>query len=115
VITPQPRSPWWVETPDGGVRPATMEETTPLFGSLAGNDARRVARDEEPGVGVVSTVFLAMDHNWNPDPNAAPILYESMFFPAEGDEEYQRRYYTRAEALAGHAEMCRECLGRDPL
>lgn len=46
----------------------------------------------------VSTVFLALDHNFDYGP---PILYETMVFGGEYNGE-QERYSTRAEALKGH-------------
>lgn len=50
----------------------------------------------------VSTVFLGLDHSWGDGP---PLLYETMIFDGEGID-YQERYSTREEALAGHAHAC---------
>lgn len=61
-------------------------------------DRRRVARDAVGDV-EVSTVFLGIDHNWGGGP---PLLFETMIFGGKHDE-YQERYSTRAEAIAGHA------------
>jgi hypothetical protein len=61
-------------------------------------DAKRVALDEIGGVRV-STVFLGVDHNWGEGP---PLIYETMIFGGPHDD-YQERYSTREEALAGHA------------
>jgi hypothetical protein len=47
----------------------------------------------------VSTVFLGLDHNYSLD--GPPLLYETMIFGGEHDQ-YQERYATRDEALAGH-------------
>ena len=51
----------------------------------------------------VSTIFLGHDHNWRRafDPDATPVLFETMVFSDYGSS-LQRRYATRAEALAGH-------------
>lgn len=61
---------------------------------------RHLAKDELPGGILVSTVFLAMDHNFAG--KGDPILWETMIFGG-GPEDYQERYSTREEALAGHA------------
>lgn len=61
---------------------------------------RCVALDELPGGVVVSTVFLALDQAFGGGP---PILWETMLFVA-GEATTMRRYSSRGEALAGHAE-----------
>ena len=61
----------------------------------------RVARTAHGGV-IVSTVFLGLDHNWGDGP---PLLFETMVFGGEHDEE-QERYATWDEAVAGHEAMC---------
>lgn len=71
----------------------------------------------------VSTVFIGINYNWNPD--GPPLIFESMAFlqpkrcdiravmpdsPLIGDGEMQWRYSTRDQALAGHIAMVAECL-----
>lgn len=56
----------------------------------------RVAWDEIGGV-QVSTVFLGIDHNFFRE--GPPILFETMIFGDPNNEEFQRRYRTRAEAV----------------
>jgi hypothetical protein len=63
----------------------------------ARGDRRRVARDEI-GDAVVSTVFLGLDHSFGSGP---PLIYETMIFSGKHND-YQERYSTRDEALAGH-------------
>lgn len=58
---------------------------------------RQVAMDKLGDV-EVSTVFLGLDHSFG---GAAPILFETMIFGGPHDQ-YQDRYSTREEALAGH-------------
>lgn len=106
------RPRYWVETEGGGLEPGTLADMGRLYGTPEGNDARRVALDEEGGVSV-STVFLCLDHYYDAHPNRAPVLYETMVFGGAHDQD-QRRYCTREQALAGHAEVCREVLGREP-
>ena len=50
----------------------------------------------------VSTVFLGLDHSfpWNED--KTPVLWETMIFGGEHDQNYQERYSSYEEALEGH-------------
>ena len=54
----------------------------------------------------VSTVFLGLDHQWGDGP---PILWETMVFGGELDQE-QERYHTREETQAGHRAMIERVL-----
>lgn len=64
---------------------------------------RRVAVTHFGPEDFISTVFLGLDHNYNPfDPR--PILYETMVHTAEGWGD-QWRYRTREQALAHHAVL----------
>ena len=54
----------------------------------------------------VSTVWLGLDHNWNP--NGPPLIFETMVF--EHDlifEDLMCRYSTLAQAQRGHHLMVR--------
>ena len=51
----------------------------------------------------VSTVFLGIDHNFDPDSNQ-PVLFESMIFGGIHDG-YTRRYTTWDRAIEGHQEL----------
>lgn len=65
---------------------------------------RHVAEDQI-GDRWVSTVFMGLDHNFFGD--GPPLLFETMIFGGDADEEYgQWRYSTWEEAAAGHAEVC---------
>jgi hypothetical protein len=67
---------------------------------------RRVAVDERDGWRV-STIFLALDHNFiRPygSSDVDPILFETMVFAPDG-EQGQWRYRTWAEAAAGHEKV----------
>ncbi len=50
----------------------------------------------------VSTVFLGLDHSFG---RPVPILWETMIFGGEHDQ-YQERYSSQEDALAGHARAC---------
>jgi hypothetical protein len=63
---------------------------------------RRIAKSKIHGV-EVSTVFLGLDHNWSGQ--GPPIVFETMVFGGELDEEMWR-YATYAEAEAGHLAAC---------
>lgn len=54
----------------------------------------------------ISTVFLGVDYNFGPA--GPPLLYETMAFGAPDNDDRMRRYATRAEAQAGHEEVCAE-------
>jgi hypothetical protein len=77
---------------------------------------RRVAETEIADGIRVSTVFLALDHNYTNfgiGERETPILFETMCFDDYGsidDEELQlfQRYATRAEALEGHEAIVTE-------
>lgn len=62
-------------------------------------DANRIGLYEDNGIRV-STVFLGLNHNFGP---GDPILFETMIFGGEHDE-YQDRYCTLEQAMAGHAK-----------
>jgi hypothetical protein len=62
---------------------------------------RQIARDEFPG-GVVSTVFLGIDHGFG----GPPQLFETMIFTHKKKaplNNYSRRYSTIEQARKGHA------------
>jgi hypothetical protein len=93
------RQMWWKLDGHTPV-PATDKEGVLLFGS---KDERRVA-STHVGEVWVSTVFLSYDHNlpgFGP-----PILFETMVFGGEHDQEMDR-YETWEQAEAGHAEWVR--------
>lgn len=76
---------------DANGNPVPTEDSKEAFAQ------NRVVGLNEVGDVKVSTVFLVTDHGWRGE----PILWETMVFGGEHDEE-QWRYGSRAEALAGH-------------
>lgn len=77
---------------------------------LENYDHRKVALDTLPSGHVVSTVFLCLDHSHC---GGRPVLFETLVFPPPGsdDDRIERdgqRYYTKAEAIAGHADMVKK-------
>lgn len=85
------------------------------------NRESRIVEQTDTKLGYwVSTVFLGLDHNFSTDPNAKPILFETMVFDRNnrrtyklgegewesmGEEMYMNRYHTWDEALKGHQEV----------
>ncbi len=65
--------------------------------------SNRHVADTKIGDVRVSTVFLGLDHGFG----SAPILFETMVFGGNFDEE-MNRYHTWEEAEKGHAEMVRK-------
>jgi hypothetical protein len=66
---------------------------------------RKVASTEINGM-LISTVFLGIDHAFNPgDPS---LLFKTMIFADKETphREFCRRYSTWAEAQAGHVQAC---------
>lgn len=68
---------------------------------------RRVALDLI-GPYRVSTVFLGIDHNFSD--TGEPLLFETMVFGGESEE--QIRYSTWEQAEAGHREVVEKLRGR---
>jgi len=91
-------SDFYILDSDNNPITATMEEWSKFNGDRC---TKRVAFDENDDVRV-STVFLGMNHNWGEGP---PILFETMIFGGDHDE-YQWRYVTWDEAIAGHKSAC---------
>lgn len=60
--------------------------------------ADRKVRLDVIGDVTVSTVFLSLDHSFGDGP---PVLFETMIFGGPHDQ-YQERYCTWDEAVAGH-------------
>jgi hypothetical protein len=61
-------------------------------------DTDRIVAKTSEGDVEVSTVFLALDHNFG---GGEPLLYETMIFGGPHDG-YQERYASREEAERGH-------------
>lgn len=79
--------------------PVPCDDLT-LWSLWFGNRTDRIVQQDYVGRIFISTVFLGIDHRFLGD--GPPILYETMIFGGKHDQ-YQDRYCTRDEALAGHA------------
>jgi hypothetical protein len=61
----------------------------------------RVVAQTQIGDRFVSTVFLGIDHNFGP--TGPPLIFETMVFGPNRNEEWMKRTATWDEALADHA------------
>lgn len=77
--------------------PMTMAQWAESFRDPA---QKRVAHDTV-GDAEVSTVWLGLNHAWDDGP---PLIFETMVFGGE-HSDWQDRYSTEAEALAGHQRV----------
>lgn len=73
--------------------------------------SRQIANDQLPENVRVSTIFLGIDHNFALD--GPPLLFETMIFGGPHDQ-YQDRYATKEEAIAGHAKALALAKGEVP-
>lgn len=87
--------------------PITMQQWGRL---LLDEEYRRVGDDTLPSGARVSTVWLGLDHNFSGC--GPPLVFETIIllegsWPEADLRRYHdmRRYATREQALAGHAEM----------
>ncbi len=80
------------------VVPASRDEFVAQFQDFR---HRSVASDYVGEVHV-STVFLALDHAFTGGP---PLVFETMVFGFDDEGEYQWRYHTWDEAVAGHQRV----------
>jgi hypothetical protein len=86
---------------DKNGKPLDLMTAARLFGNP---DYKKVARTElgfSNGTVCVSTVWIMLDHNFF---GGKPLIFETMVFGGRLDQ-FQLRYSTEAEALAGHAMM----------
>ena len=73
-------------------------------------DYQRVLRDEIEDV-VVSTVWLGLDHSWGDGP---PLIFETMIFGGEHDEDRWRWSTEGAARSAHHRIVAALKAGDDP-
>lgn len=87
--------------------PVPCDDMT-TWGEWMGTADRHVGHDMRNGIRV-STVFLGLDHGFGP---GAPVLWETMIFGGPHDE-YQERYTSYDDALAGHARAVALAFGEN--
>lgn len=77
----------------------SMEEWVSSFEEFGS----RIVKQETSGSFWISTVFLGLDHRFGGD--GPPLIFETMVFSKDRDEEDMERYTTLEEAEAGHKKM----------
>lgn len=70
---------------------------------MENGEARTVARDEVGDL-TVSTVLLGLDHRFG-GADGPPVIFETMVFGHAIEAEFQWRYATKEQALAGHRQV----------
>lgn len=80
---------------NGDPKPASLMQWAKWYET---NQKGRIVAQEHVGDVFISTVFLALNHNWGDGP---PILWETMIFGGINDE-YQMRYSSKEAAIDGH-------------
>lgn len=86
--------------PDYYAKDGSPLELMDWAAAMEGDD-RQVADDSVDDVRV-STVWLGLNHNFNPD--GPPLIFETMVFGGD-DDGWQDRYSTEAQARAGHTKV----------
>jgi hypothetical protein len=75
------------------------------MGDVVGKDKNRIVKQEWIRAVKVSTVFLGIDHNFDFEEDAPPVLWETMVFNGPMDSEMDRCSGNREQAEAMHAKM----------
>ncbi len=85
-------------------KPITMDEWGKFFNDMEYKVIKQTTLSNGKWV---STVWLGLGYSFEP---GAPLIFETMVFPKEGDysEEGLDRYSTLEEAQQGHEKMCKE-------
>lgn len=97
---------WYVLGGEDGHTPIPVEDFLKAAKQFEKTD-RHVAQTKKGDV-LVSTIFLAIDHNFRG--TGPPILFETMIFGGEHDD-YQTRCSTWKEAEDMHKKACRLAFG----
>ena len=86
------------------------EPSLSKWGEWMEHGDRVVAQTEIPG-GMISTVFLGLDHQFSMNPAAPPMLFETMVF-LDGEGTDCERCATWLEAEMQHAATVQEWLAK---
>lgn len=93
---------------DKNGEPISLTEWARLFED---RDYQRVRSTMLAGIHV-STVWLGLDHSFSD--GGTPVIFETMVFGKDDDEEICVRYCTEDEAIIGHIAMVEEVLAKFP-
>lgn len=97
--------PQWYKLQDDAPVPVPPDEWSAWFET---HTKDRIVRQETIDDVSISTVFLGIDHSFGIGDE--PLIFETMIFGGEHDN-YQERYATREQALAGHERAVALVLG----
>ena len=85
-------------------RDGSIADDMAVFAKRFSDPAYKIVKQETlPDGRFLSTVWLGLDHSFNQ--NEKPIIFETMLFGQNGNEEDAARYSTEAEAILGHEAM----------
>ncbi len=79
--------------------PITLEQ----WGKLMNDRDYKIIKQEDVGKYWISTVWIGLNYSW--DEKAPPLIFETMVFTNDKDEQECERYSTEQEALKGHRAM----------
>ncbi len=94
---------WYILRGHQVVPASNMLEAARLFEDIANRTVCQTMIKIRKQESKVSTVFLGLDHGFSDDPNAPPVVFETLVFGGPLDD-MMRRYVTWDEAQAGHDE-----------
>ena len=80
-----------------------VEDDLETWGRWLENCKSRIVKQEMIGKSKVSTVFLALDHNWSP--SGPSVLWETMVFGGKLEGKMDRCSGSREQAEAMHQRM----------
>lgn len=98
------RPMWYILDENGDPQPEMDALKAGLWFETSGNK-RFLAKTEVNGW-TVSTAFVCTDMNHFGE--GPPILFETMIFQGNEWKDFQERYATKEEALAGHQRIVEE-------
>lgn len=87
---------------DGTPYPEGLEGLMQWGEDIQKTKKRTIGRTPLPWGGLISTVWLGIDHSFRGGP---PLIFESMLFDEKGHSGPMRRYTTLGEAKRGHEQM----------
>jgi thioesterase domain-containing protein len=91
----------WILGGDGGREAVTVP---PLEWARWYQTADRTVARTKVGEAEVSTVFMGLDYQFDPD--GPPLIFETMVFSSDPQlDEWTERYSTWSDAEAGHARI----------
>jgi hypothetical protein len=98
-------SDWYTLNDRGFPVKSTMEDCAKW---MKENEKQKAVAKTTIGGADISTVFLGLDHSWD---GGKPLLWETMVFSNEINDQYQERYTSIRNAIIGHSKIVEAVLG----